>query len=111
MSTGYPRPRRSSGGPSSSLVPPGGALRPGARTRRLSRQHAISLLSPTDQELLQLLTEHRVATTHHVQTFLDLPERTARYRLQRLKSLGMAGAVRPYAESGSEPNHWYPTKT
>ncbi|MFN2545401.1 MAG: replication-relaxation family protein, partial [Actinomycetota bacterium] len=52
-----------------------------------------------------------MATTHHVQTFLDLPERTARYRLQRLKSLGMAGAVRPYAESGSEPNHWYPTKT
>jgi len=105
------RPRRSSGGPSSSLVPSPGALRSGAYSRRLSRQEAISLLSGTDRDLLQFLTEHRVATTHHVQTLLDLPERTARYRLERLKSLGMAGAVRPYAERASEPNHWYPTKT
>src|SRR5437763_11166917 len=111
MSPESPRPRRSSGGLTSSLVPPGGALRSRARSRRLSRQRAISLRSPTDEELLSFLTEHRVATTHQVQTFLDLPERTARYRLERLQTLGMAGAVRPYAESGSEPNHWYPTKT
>ncbi len=104
------RPRRSSGGLPSSLVPPAGALR-SRRFRRLSRQEALSLLSPTDRELLSFLTEHRVATTHQVQTILDLSERTARYRLERLKLLGMAGAVRPYAESGSEPNHWYPAKT
>lgn len=76
----------------------------------MTRSQATSVLSETDRGILHLLTEHRVATTEQVRRSLDLPERTVRYRLDRLRSFGLAGAARPYAERGSAPHHWYPTR-
>src|SRR6266508_1364170 len=73
------RTRRSSGRPfRSSLRPPGGGAFPPrlAPSGRPSRAQVVALLSATDKEILQLLTEHRVATTHQVQQFVDVPERT-----------------------------------
>lgn len=97
---------------SRSLVPPDAASLPAAQNRRpIPRSQATAILSGTDREILLLLSEHRVATTVQVQRFLDLAERTTRYRLERLRRLGLAGSVRPYAERGSAPHHWYPTRT
>lgn len=94
-----------------SLGPRGAAPRPMAQARRrIPRSEVTALISETDKEILVLLTEHRVATTIQVHRFLDLPERTARYRLERLRSLGLVGSVRPYAERGSAPHHWYPSR-
>ncbi len=68
------------------------------------------MLSDTDRAILWLLTAHRVATTRQIQQFVELPERTVRYRLHRLKQLRLVDAVRPYADRGSSPHHWFPTK-
>jgi len=57
-----------------------------------------------------VLSEHRVATTQQISTLLELPERTARYRLDRLWRLGMCGGRQPYADQGSAPYHWWPSR-
>jgi hypothetical protein len=57
-----------------------------------------------------VLSEHRVATTQQISTVLELPERTARYRLDRLWKLGLCGGRQPYADKGSAPYHWWPSR-
>src|SRR5437764_3304470 len=115
MSEGAARRRRSSrtlpslsSGVRSSRGAGGGSAP--APSGRISRSELPALLSDADKEILQFLTEHRIATTIQVQQLLGMPERTARYRLERMKRLGFAGSLRPYAERGSAPHHWYPTK-
>jgi DNA-binding Lrp family transcriptional regulator len=71
---------------------------------------ALDQLSSTDKEIVAVLSEHRVATTQQISTLLKLPERTARYRLDRLWKLGMCGGRQPYADQGSAPYHWWPSR-
>jgi DNA-binding Lrp family transcriptional regulator len=71
---------------------------------------ALDQLSATDREIVAVLSEHRVATTQQISSVLELPERTARYRLDRLWRLGMCGGRRPYADQGSAPYHWWPSR-
>src|SRR4029453_5923625 len=102
------RGRRSSGllhSSSQSFKPSGGAEeRERARkVRAVSRRVALDQLSATDREIAAVLSEHRVATTQQISMVLELPERTARYRLDRLWRLGMGGGRQPYADQGSAP--------
>lgn len=76
----------------------------------VSRRVALDRLSATDREIVAVLSEHRVATTQQISTLLELPERTARYRLDRLWRLGMCGGRQPYADVGSAPYHWWPSR-
>jgi hypothetical protein len=78
--------------------------------RAVSRRAALDQLSATDREIVAVLSEHRVATTQQISTLLELPERTARYRLDRLWRLGMCGGRQPYADQGSAPYHWWPSR-
>jgi Replication-relaxation len=115
MSEGPVRGRRSSGllrSSSQSLKPSGGREdREGARkVRAVSRRVALDQLSSTDREIVAVLSEHRVATTQQISTLLELPERTARYRLDRLWKFGMCGGRQPYADQGSAPYHWWPSR-
>src|SRR6266511_2207208 len=97
--TGSPvRGRRSSGllrSSSQSLIPWAGAKeREQARkVRTVSRRAALDQLSATDREIVAVLSEHRVATTQQISSLLELPGRTARYRLDRLWKLGMCGGA------------------
>lgn len=97
---------------SQSLEPSGGPVdRERARkVRTVSRRVALDQLSATDREIVAVLAEHRVATTQQISTVLELPERTARYRLDRLWRLGMCGGRQPYADQGSAPYHWWPSR-
>src|SRR4029453_151765 len=107
--TGSPvRGRRSSGllrSSSQSFKPSGGAEeRERARkVRAVSRRAAIDQLSAPDREIVAVLSEHRVATTQQISTLLELPERTARYRLDRLWRVWVGGGRPPYADPGSAP--------
>jgi hypothetical protein len=40
----------------------------------------------------------------------DTPERTLRYRTERLTKLGLVGRSRPYRDKGSAPFHYWPTR-
>jgi hypothetical protein len=71
---------------------------------------ALDQLSSTDREIVAVLSEHRVATTQQICTLGELPERTARYRLDRLWKLGLCGGRQPYADKGSAPYHWWPSR-
>jgi DNA-binding Lrp family transcriptional regulator len=109
------RGRRSSGllrSSSQSLIPSAGPKeREQARkVRAVNRRVALDQLSATDREIVAVLSEHRVATTQQISTLLELPERTARYRLDRLWKLGMCGGRQPYADQGSAPYHWWPSR-
>ncbi len=54
---------------------------------------------------------HRVVRQDQLaRLFPDIPERTLRYRTRRLHNLGLTGRSRPYRESGSAPNHHWPTR-
>jgi hypothetical protein len=78
--------------------------------RPVDRRQALEKLSGTDREIVAVLSEHRVATTQQIQTLLQIPERTARYRLDRLWKLGLCGGRQPFAEKGSAPYHWWPSR-
>jgi Replication-relaxation len=114
--TGSPvRGQRSSGllgSSSQSFIPSAGPKeREQARkVRTVSRQAALDQLSATDREIVAVLSEHRVATTQQIVTLLELPERTARYRLDRLWKRGKCGGRQPYADQGSAPYHWWPSR-
>jgi Winged helix-turn-helix DNA-binding len=102
------RGRRSSGllrSSSQSFKPSGGPVgREKARkVRAVSRRVAIDQLSATDRDIVAVLSEHPVATTQQISTLLELPERTARYRLDRLWRLGMSGGRQPYADQIPPP--------
>lgn len=68
------------------------------------------MLSDTDKEIVHLLSEHRVITTQQFHKLLGIPERTVRYRLERLRSLGIAGRSSIYVERGRSAFHWWPTR-
>jgi hypothetical protein len=57
--------------------------------------------------LLVLLNQHRVMTTGQLARATDTPERTVRYRLDRLHHAGLIAYARPGRESGSAPRHWW----
>jgi DNA-binding Lrp family transcriptional regulator len=101
--------RRSS---SQSIEPSGGPhnREQARKVRTVNRRAAVEQLSATDREIVAVLSEHRVATTEQIATLLELPERTARYRLDRLWRLGMCGGRQPYADQGSAPYHWWPSR-
>lgn len=109
------RGRRSSGllGSSSQSFEPSGRGKDREQARKVrsvSRRVALDQLSATDREIVAVLSEHRVATTQQIVTLLQVPERTARYRLDRLWKLGMCGGRQPYADQGSAPYHWWPSR-
>jgi hypothetical protein len=78
--------------------------------RTVNRRAALDQLSATDREIVAVLSEHRVATTQQISTLLEIPDRTARYRLDRLWRLGMCGGRQPYSDQGSAPYHWWPSR-
>ena len=48
-------------------------------------------------------------TTHQLVTLTQRPERTVRYRLERLRRGGVVGRARPYSATGSAPARWWLT--
>jgi hypothetical protein len=58
-------------------------------------------------DLLVLLDQHRVLTTDQCSRASGAPERTVRHRLDRLRTAGLVGSVRPGREAGSAPAHWW----
>ena len=58
-------------------------------------------------DLLVLLDQHRVMTTVQLARATDVPERTTRYRIERLHSAGLVDFARPGRERGSAPRHWW----
>ncbi len=58
-------------------------------------------------DLLVLLDQHRVMTTVQLARASGVPERTARYRIERLHSAGLVDFARPGRERGSAPRHWW----
>jgi hypothetical protein len=76
----------------------------------LTRLVVTDFISDTDRDILDSLVEHRVATTAQLSMLLQIPERTARYRLTQLRTNGYTRAVRPSADRGSAPDHWCPTR-
>lgn len=69
-----------------------------------------SVLTASDQKILELLATHRVLTTNQLRFGLGSPERTVDYRLLRLLRLKYINRHRPYAERGSAPFHWWLTR-
>ncbi len=63
-------------------------------------------LSPRDWQLIRLLHEHRVLTTHHICDALFPSKRRAEMRLLDLYQLRVVDRFRPFARTGSEPYHW-----
>jgi hypothetical protein len=63
-------------------------------------------------ELLVLLDQHRVLTTGQLARASGAPERTVRYRLERLYKAKppLVQFARPGREAGSAPRHWWLTK-
>lgn len=68
-------------------------------------------LSPADDQVVGLLGAHRVLTTHQVAAATAVPQRTAEYRLDRLRQRGLVERSRPYLDRGSAPYHWWLTRT
>lgn len=58
-------------------------------------------------DLLVLLDHHRVLTTNQLARATTTPERTVRYRLDRMREVGLVDCVRPGRETGSAPAHWW----
>jgi hypothetical protein len=59
------------------------------------------------RDLLVLLDQHRVMTTVQLARASGVPERTARYRIERLHSAGLVDFARPGRERGSALRHWW----
>src|SRR6266545_2384347 len=57
--------------------------------------------------LLVLLDQHRVMTTSQLARATGTPERTVRYRLDRLHQARLIDFARPGRETGSAPRHWW----
>jgi DNA-binding transcriptional ArsR family regulator len=58
-------------------------------------------------ELLVLLERHRVMTSGQLARATGAPERTVRYRMERLHEAGLVDCARPGRERGSAPRHWW----
>jgi DNA-binding transcriptional ArsR family regulator len=57
--------------------------------------------------VLVLLDQHRVMTTSQLARATGTPERTVRYRMERLREANLVECARPGRESGSAPRHWW----
>lgn len=58
-----------------------------------------------------MVSTQRVLTqTQLARLLAEVPERTLRYRTERLFQLGLLGRSRPYREAGSHPFHLWPTR-
>nr|WP_275941261.1 replication-relaxation family protein [Planosporangium flavigriseum] len=57
--------------------------------------------------MLVLLDRHRVMTTGQLARATGAPERTVRYRMERLRAANLVECARPGRESGSAPRHWW----
>jgi hypothetical protein len=95
----------------------GSAGEAGGRARRRasrvagSRAAALARLSELDGRILDLVSTQRLLTqTQLARLVADVPERTLRYRTDRLFKLGLLGRSRPYRDSGSHPLHLWPTR-
>ncbi len=76
-----------------------------------SRAAALARLSELDRRILLLVSTQRVLTqTQLARLLAEVPERTLRYRTERLFQLGLLGRSRPYREAGSHPFHLWPTR-
>jgi hypothetical protein len=99
-----------------SLVTGSGERSAGRACRRASRvagsrAAALARLSELDRRILFLVSTQRVLTqTQLARLLTEVPERTLRYRTERLFQLGLLGRSRPYRESGSHPFHFWPTR-
>ncbi|MFF4775468.1 replication-relaxation family protein [Microtetraspora fusca] len=63
-------------------------------------------LTPRDREILELVHEHRVLTTHQLsRAYFTCPDK-ARHRLLDLYRLAALDRARPWTPSGSAPWHW-----
>jgi hypothetical protein len=58
-------------------------------------------------DLLVLLDRHRVMTTDQLGRATATPDRTVRYRMERLGDAGLVECARPGRERGSAPRHWW----
>lgn len=58
-------------------------------------------------DLLVLLNQHRVMTTGQLARATGAPERTVRFRLERMREAHLVDCARPGRESGSAPRHWW----
>lgn len=76
----------------------------------MTRGDARHQMTDTDRELVDQVVEHRVATTKQLSVLMDMPERTVRYQMERLRRLGMVGLSSPPVSKGKAADHWYPTK-
>jgi DNA-binding CsgD family transcriptional regulator len=76
----------------------------------VSRGDARQQMTDTDRELVDQVVEHRVATTQQLAALLDIPVRTVRYRMEKLRLLGMVDRNTPPVVKGRSADHWYPTK-
>lgn len=67
-------------------------------------------LTDLDRRVLERAARFRVITQNQLERLHpEVPRRTMRYRTHRLRKLGLLGVSRPYCDSGSEPQHWWPT--
>lgn len=64
---------------------------------------------PTDRHLLTLLGEHQVLTTSQLVRITSRPERTVQHRLGVLDRIGLINRVRPPADVGTAPFHYWLT--
>lgn len=83
-----------------------------ARRPRARSASAVAVsLSDLDRRIVELVSEHRVVTQIQLELlFSDVPERTLRYRSERLHRAGLLGRSRPYRERGSAPYHLWPSR-
>lgn len=68
----------------------------------------VSKITPRDRQILNDLYEHNVLTTHHLHQlhFEGRAVRTMNQRLRQLRSYELIAPFRPYAHTGTSPNHW-----
>lgn len=103
------RPRQSSRKPSPNKDSSLSLNRP-QRSSSSGRPFPLVLKNQTDHKILELLSRHRVATTQQIAEILGVPERTARYRLAKLRRLYLVSFERPYSARGRSPNYYFPTR-
>lgn len=63
-------------------------------------------LTPRDHQILELVWEHRVLTTHQITAILFTQPRTARDRLLQLHRFAALDRFQPWTPTGTAPFHW-----
>jgi hypothetical protein len=76
-------------------------------TRHRRQRLSVHQLTSLDLRIHEHLLTHRVLTTIQLVRLTQSPERTVRYRLERLHRAGHLGRTRPAADSGSAPAQWW----